>query len=160
MNSLTCNLHLMMVSFYLPSPDRHKILVEKKSFPSDYHAVCSQIKLHGYDPATSLIEVGRSATPPLLHYHHHHLTIIPTSQIAPREGEVLLRDEDIVAMIEQHGASISLVLLSGVQYYTGYCRFQLLISSHSVFPLIFSHHTTYQLLSLSSHTHHHTTQHH
>ena len=95
MNSLTVNLHLMMVSFYRPTASRHKILIEKKAFPSDVHAVVSQILHHKLDPSISLIE------------------------ISPREGETLLRTEDIEAVIRAEGDSIALVLFSGVQYYTG-----------------------------------------
>ena len=95
MNSLTVNLHLMMVSFYRPTASRNKILIEKKAFPSDVHAVVSQIQHHNLDPAVSLIE------------------------IEPRDGEVLLRTEDIEAIIAAEGESIALVLFSGVQYYTG-----------------------------------------
>jgi kynureninase len=95
MNSLTANLHFMMISFYKPTVQRFKILIEKKSFPSDYHAVVSQIQLHGLDPATCLIE------------------------IAPREGEVTLSEDDIIDIINKEGECISLVLFSGVQYYTG-----------------------------------------
>jgi kynureninase len=79
MNTLTVNLHLMMVSFYKPTQQRHKIMIEKKAFPSDYHAVITQIQFHGFIPETSLIEVE------------------------PREGELCLRDEDIEAIIEREG---------------------------------------------------------
>lgn len=95
MNSLTCNLHLMMASFFAPSASRFKILIEKKAFPSDVHAVTSQLLHHGLDPASALVE------------------------LAPRPGEVLLRHEDIEAVLAEQGHSIALVLLSGVQYYTG-----------------------------------------
>jgi kynureninase len=95
MNSLTVNLHLMMVSFYKPTAVRHKILIEKKAFPSDVHAVVSQIQHHKLDPSLSLLEIG------------------------PREGETLLRTEDIEALIAKEGDSIALVVFSGVQYYTG-----------------------------------------
>jgi kynureninase len=95
MNSLTCNLHLMMVAFYRPTKERYKILMEKKAFPSDYHAVASQIQFHGFDPASALIEVS------------------------PREGESCLCIEDIESCIRLHGDALSLVLFSGVQYYTG-----------------------------------------
>ena len=95
MNSLTGNLHLMMSAFYRPTDTRYKIMIEKKAFPSDYHAVISQIQIHGRDPADALIEV------------------------APRDGETTLRQEDIEAAINEHGSTISLVLFSGVQYYTG-----------------------------------------
>ncbi len=95
MNSLTCNLHVMMMAFYKPTSSRFKIVIEKKAFPSDYHAVISQLHLHGYDPNTALVEIGA------------------------REGEVLLRDEDIESVIKEHGDSVALVLFAGVQYYTG-----------------------------------------
>mmetsp|Transcript_14108 Transcript_14108/g.21108 ORF Transcript_14108/g.21108 Transcript_14108/m.21108 type:complete len:454 (-) Transcript_14108:100-1461(-) len=95
MNSLTANLHLMMSAFYKPNEKRFKIMTEKRAFPSDTHAVVSQIKFHGLDPAVALVEV------------------------APREGEVTLRTEDILATIREHGDSLALVMLSGVQYGTG-----------------------------------------
>jgi len=95
MNSLTVNLHLMMVSFYRPTPRRHKILVEQGAFPSDQYAVKSQIRFHGFDPAKSLIE------------------------LTPREGEACLRDEDIESLIEREGDEIALLLLAGVNYSTG-----------------------------------------
>jgi len=95
MNSLTVNLHLMMASFYRPTPGRHKIVIEKKAFPSDIHAVTSQIIHHNFDPATSLVEV------------------------APRDGEALLRVEDIEAVLAAEGDATALVLFSGIQYYTG-----------------------------------------
>jgi kynureninase len=94
-NSLTVNLHLMMVSFYRPTPQRHKILIEKDAFPSDRYAAVSQIKFHGFDPASSLTE------------------------LAPRKGEVTLRTEDILALIEKEGEEIALIMLGGVNYYTG-----------------------------------------
>lgn len=95
MNSLTVNLHLMMCAFYEPTASRHKILIEKKAFPSDVHAVTSQILHRGFDPKTSLVE------------------------IECREGEDNLRDEDIEAAIMREGDSLALVMFSGVQYYTG-----------------------------------------
>jgi len=95
MNSLTVNLHLMMVSFYRPTRERHKIVVERGAFPSDQYAVQSQIRFHGFDPATSLIE------------------------LTPRPGEACLRDEEIESLIECEGASIALILLGGVNYSTG-----------------------------------------
>lgn len=95
MNSLTTNLHLMMASFYVPQGTRNKILIEKKAFPSDVHAVTSQILHHRLNPADCLLE------------------------IAPRGGETTLREEDVMEMIEKEGDNIALVLLSGVQYYTG-----------------------------------------
>ena len=95
MNGLTVNLHLLMVSFYAPTPKRHKILIEHGAFPSDHFAAESQIRQRGFDPAESLVTV------------------------APRDGEALLRTEDIVATIAEHGDELCLVLLPGVQYYTG-----------------------------------------
>eukprot|EP01038_Epipyxis_sp_PR26KG_P005695 gene5695-7861_t len=95
MNSLTCNLHLMMVAFYRPTSARFKILIEKKAFPSDYHAVISQIQHHGFDPNVALIEVS------------------------PLPEEKTLSLSVIEEAIRSDGDSIALILLSGVQYYTG-----------------------------------------
>jgi kynureninase len=95
MNSLTVNLHLMMTSFYRPTSDRHKILVERGAFPSDQYAVKSQIRFHGFDPASSLLE------------------------LTPREGESCMRDEDIEALIDREGDSIALILIGGINYVTG-----------------------------------------
>lgn len=95
MNSLTVNLHLMMVSFYRVTPQRHKILIEGSAFPSDQYAIKSQIRFHGFDPATSLIE------------------------LKPRAGEKLLRTDDIVSLIDREGDSIALILLGGANYSTG-----------------------------------------
>jgi kynureninase len=95
MNSLTVNLHLMMVTFYRPTPKRHKIMVEAGAFPSDQYAVKSQIQFHGFDPATSLME------------------------LRPRPSETLIRQEDIESLLEREGESVALVLLGGVNYATG-----------------------------------------
>ena len=95
MNSLTVNLHLMMVSFYRPEGGRHKILIEKNAFPSDQYAVKSQLEFHGFDPKKDLIE------------------------LEPRSGEVLLRTEDIVDLIGKRGEEIALIMIGGLNYYTG-----------------------------------------
>ena len=96
-HSLTTNLHLLMVSFYRPSADgkRTKILCEAKAFPSDQYALESQVKFHGLDVAEHLVEV------------------------APREGEQLIREEDILAKIAELGDELALVMIGGVNYYTG-----------------------------------------
>lgn len=95
MNSLTANLHLMMVSFYRPTPERHAILIEAGAFPSDRHAVESQIRFHGYDPATSLIELEGDEP----------------------DGTVSMAA--IERTLAEHGPRIALVLWPGVQYRTG-----------------------------------------
>lgn len=114
MGTLTNNLHLMMDSFYKPTPERYKILCEAKAFPSDQvclhfcdvneflftmrnpqYAFTSQVIAHGLDPATAILEVE------------------------PRSGEFTLRKEDILDLIEKEGSTIALVIFSGVQYYTG-----------------------------------------
>jgi kynureninase len=95
MNSLTVNLHLLMVSFYVPTPERHKILIEDHAFPSDHFAVESQIRQRGFDPASSLVTVS------------------------PREGSHTIEPSDILDTIAAHGSELALVLLPGVQYYTG-----------------------------------------
>ncbi len=95
MNSLTANLHFLMVSFYDPTPGRHKILIEDHAFPSDHFAVESQIRQRGYDPETSLVVVS------------------------PRDGMHTLDVDDIHAAIAEHGDELAMVLLPGVQYYTG-----------------------------------------
>ena len=95
MNSLTVNLHLLMATFYRPSTERHKILIETNAFPSDRYAVASQIRFHGYDPADSLIEMS------------------------PRAGETNIRIEDIEALGQAEGERIALILFPGVNYYSG-----------------------------------------
>jgi kynureninase len=95
MNSLTVNLHLLMVSFYRPTKQRYKIICEAKAFPSDQYAFESQARHHGFDPDETVIEVS------------------------PREGEHTLRVEDIVSTIQKHGDSTAVVLFGGVNYYTG-----------------------------------------
>ncbi len=95
MNSLTANLHLMMVSFYRPTARRHAIVIEKGAFPSDRYAVVSQLEYHGYDAADALIE------------------------IEPREGESCVREEDVETVIACEGERVALVLWPGVQYLSG-----------------------------------------
>jgi kynureninase len=95
MNSLTANLHFMMASFYRPSGMKSKILIEGKAFPSDIHAVKSQIQHHGLDPNECLLEIH------------------------PKDGSILIDDVDILDTIRSHKESLALILLSGVQYYTG-----------------------------------------
>jgi kynureninase len=95
MNSLTVNLHLLMVSFFRPGATRNRVLIEKSAFPSDRYAVVSQLAFHGLNPAQHLIE------------------------IEPRPGERTLRTEDVIHRIETEGATLALVLLPSVQYLTG-----------------------------------------
>lgn len=92
MNSLTVNLHLLMVSFYRPAKSRHRIVIEDSAFPSDSYAVRSQARFHGYDPEDAII------------------------RLRPRPGEDCLRTTDVV---EQLGSDVALVLLGGVNYLTG-----------------------------------------
>lgn len=95
MNQLTVNLHLLLVSFYRPTKQRHKIICEAKAFPSDLYALQSQIKYHGFNPNDSLIA------------------------LTPRAGEHNLRIEDILAQIEKHKNELALVMFGGVNYYSG-----------------------------------------
>ena len=95
MNSLTVNLHLMMVSFYRPQGKRRKIVIEKGAFPSDRYAVASQIRFHGLETQEALIE------------------------LTPRDGETTLRTADIIETIERNADEIALVIMGGVNYYTG-----------------------------------------
>ena len=94
-HSLTTNLHLLMVSFYRPEGKRFKILCEGKAFPSDQYALESQVKFHGYEPKDAILE------------------------IFPRKGEHLIREEDILDTLARHGEEIALVMIGGVNYYTG-----------------------------------------
>nr|CAG8607109.1 1664_t:CDS:2 [Entrophospora candida] len=95
MSTLTSNLHLLMASFYTPTKTRFKIMIEDKTFPSDQVNMESQIRFHGYDPATALIKVS------------------------PPTGEYFPSLDEILKTIEQEGDSIALVMFGGVQYYTG-----------------------------------------
>ena len=94
-HSLTTNLHLMMVSFYQPKGKRTKIICEAKAFPSDQYALESQVRFHGLNPADTIIE------------------------IKPRDGEHLIREEDVLDAIAQTGDELALVMFGGVNYYTG-----------------------------------------
>lgn len=95
MNSLTVNLHLLMVSFYRPTPERHRIVIEDSAFPSDSYAVRSQAAFHGHDPDEAVV------------------------RLTPRAGEAALRSEDVVAYLAEHGGDVALVLLGAVNYYSG-----------------------------------------
>jgi len=95
MNSLTVNLNLLMISFYRPTPKRYKVLMEYMAFPSDQYAVENQVKFHGYDPFDAIIE------------------------LMPREGETTLRTEDILATIHANKDELALIMIGGVNYYTG-----------------------------------------
>ncbi|MBR9914780.1 MAG: kynureninase [Algicola sp.] len=95
MNSLTANLHLMMVSFYKPTAKRYKILIEADAFPSDKYAVESQLRHHGYDEKKGLI------------------------LWKARDGEELANYDDLEAIFEEQGDEIALVMIGGVNYYTG-----------------------------------------
>lgn len=95
MNTLTVNLHMMMVSFYRPTAKRFKIICEEKAFPSDQYMLQSQVAFHGLDPKETIVEVKR------------------------REGEHNLRNEDIIAKIKEVGDELALVLIGGLNYYTG-----------------------------------------
>src|SRR5256884_4116856 len=95
MNSLTVNLHLMMATFYRPTKSRFKILMEDPAFPSDTYAIKTQIAHHGLDPKDALI-LAR-----------------------PRNNEFTVRTEDIVDLIDQHGEDLAVVLIAGVNFFTG-----------------------------------------
>lgn len=95
MNQLTVNLHLLLVSFYRPTKERYKIICEAKAFPSDQYALESQVKFHGFKYEDAVVEVS------------------------PREGEELIRHEDILAAIEKNKNELAVVMIGGVNYYTG-----------------------------------------
>ncbi len=110
MNSLTVNLHLLLVSFYRPTPTRCRILIENNAFPSDRYAVDSQTRFHGFDPASAVVE------------------------LVPRAGEMHVRTEDIEAQIRALGPSLALVLLGNCNYLSGQCfdSAKLASAAHSV----------------------------
>ena len=95
MNTLTTNLHLLMVSFYQPTKTKYKIVIESDAFPSDRYAVQTQLEFHGFDANEGLIKWK------------------------PRKGEELLNIEDLENILEEHGDEIALLLIGGVNYYTG-----------------------------------------
>jgi kynureninase len=95
MNTLTVNLHLMLATFYRPTRERPKILIEKHAFSSDRYAVASQIRLHEFDPTGAMLEIG------------------------PRPGEEAVRTDDVLALIEREGSQIATVMLPGVQFLNG-----------------------------------------
>ena len=95
MNQLTINLHLLLITFYRPTKDRYKIICEAKAFPSDQYALQSQALIAGLDPDKTIIEVK------------------------PRDGEKVIRNEDIIASIKEHGNELAVVIIGGINYYTG-----------------------------------------
>ncbi len=103
MNSLTVNLHFLLVSFYRPTSDRYKIVIEKSAFPSDQYAIKSHLRFHGYESEGAATAPGSDAL----------------IELTPREGESTLRTDDIIETIEREGDSIALVMLGGVNYLTG-----------------------------------------
>ena len=95
MNTLTVNLHLLMVSFYRPTEKRYKIICEEKAFPSDQYMLQSQLRFHGLDPKETLVEIQK------------------------RPGEHFWHTEDVVAKIDEVGKELAMVLMGGVNYYNG-----------------------------------------
>jgi len=95
MNTLTTNLHLLMVSFYQPTKTKYKIIIESDAFPSDRYAVQSQLSFHGFDPDEALVEWS------------------------PKEGKELLELEDLKSILDSQGDEVALLLIGGVHYYTG-----------------------------------------
>lgn len=95
MNTLTVNLHLLLMSFYKPKDGRYKIIMEAGAFPSDQYAIETQVRMYGYNPDDAIIE------------------------LTPREGEYTLRDEDILKAITDAGDSVATVMIGAVNYYTG-----------------------------------------
>ncbi len=95
MNQLTVNLHLLMVTFYRPTKQRYKIICEANAFPSDRYALQSQVQVHGYKAADAIIE------------------------LKPREGEYLLREEDILKAVADCGEELAVLMMGGLNYYSG-----------------------------------------
>ena len=95
MNALTVNIHLLLISFYQPSENRNKVIIEQGAFPSDQYAIKSQIKFHGLDPRKVLIE------------------------LSPRKGEIKLRTKDILSAIRDVNDELATIIMGGVNYYTG-----------------------------------------
>jgi kynureninase len=95
MNTLTVNLHLLMVSFYRPTKERFKILIDYNPFPSDRYAIASQIRFHGFDPRTAIIEPK------------------------PKADSSLIETDDILQVIENEGDTIALILVGGINYFSG-----------------------------------------
>jgi kynureninase len=97
MQTLTANLHLLMSAFYRPDPKgRHKIILESKAFPSDHFAVISQIQHHGLSPETSMVTLK-----------------------SPSSEDNVLTTAEVLSLIAEHAADAALILLPGIQYYTG-----------------------------------------
>ncbi|RDW84497.1 kynureninase-2 [Coleophoma cylindrospora] len=95
MGTLTANLHMLMASFYVPTAEKSKVIMDWKAFPSDHYAIESQIRGHGLDPESNMVMIG------------------------PKEGTYEIKTQDILALIDEHAATTALVLLPGIQYYTG-----------------------------------------
>ncbi|MCC5937702.1 MAG: kynureninase [Lunatimonas sp.] len=95
MNQLSTNLHLLLVSFYRPKPGKYKILTESGAFPSDQYILESQTRFHGYAPHDAIIE------------------------LTPRDGKHTLETDDILEALDRHSSELALIIMSGVQYYTG-----------------------------------------
>lgn len=107
MGSLTNNLHLLMVSFFRPKGKRTKILCEAKAFPSDQYALASQLRFHGLEPSEHLIEIG------------------------PRHGEHRIHQEDILSALDQYGDQIAMMMIGGVNYYTGQVMDMKTLTAHA-----------------------------